>query len=316
MEFKTQYGRPMKSSMCAVHATPSGSAVVAQTLSDQLLAVRYAGHLCEQRTLSRTRSRFYWPGMSGDVHLWCRTCTQCAARKRPSKNSRALMQPMTAGYPLQRVTDYFTKWTAAFPLTNMEADTEAKVLMEKYIAYFGAPDCLHSDQGRSFEARAARELCRLFDIKKTRSSPYHPKRNGQAERFSRTLLDLLSIMCEQNQQQWDEMLFFTMLAYNSSVNESTGVTPAIAMFGRELQLPLDIQMGSLQRNDKETLPNYIWQTRERIDIVHEQMRRQLKVQQRQQKSLYDRKAPQGTFCVNDLVWLAIPRGEKLHPCLE
>ncbi|KAL1240120.1 RNA polymerase II-associated protein [Trichinella pseudospiralis] len=86
-----------------------------------------------------------------------------------------------------------------------------------------------------------------------------------------------------------------MLAYNSSVNESTGVTPAMAMFGRELQLPLDIQMGSPQRNDTETLPNYIRQTRERINIVHEQMRRQLNLQQRRQKSLYDRKATQGTF---------------------
>ncbi|KRY25243.1 hypothetical protein T03_18109 [Trichinella britovi] len=98
-----QYGRPMKSNMCAVRATQSASAIVAQTLRDQLLAVRYAGRLCKQRTLSRTKSRFYWPGMSGDVHLWCRTCTQSAARKRPSKNSRALMQPMTAGYPLQRL---------------------------------------------------------------------------------------------------------------------------------------------------------------------------------------------------------------------
>ncbi|KRY07308.1 hypothetical protein T12_16343 [Trichinella patagoniensis] len=46
------------------------------------------------------------------------------------------------------------------------------------------------------------------------------------------------------------------------------------------------------------------------------MRRQLKVQQRRQKSLYDRKATQGTFRVEDLVWLAIPRGGKLHPCWE
>ncbi|KRZ83358.1 Retrovirus-related Pol polyprotein from transposon [Trichinella sp. T8] len=244
---------------------------------------------------------------------------------------------MTAGYPLQRVgmdnlgplektpsgnryvlvlTDYFTKWTVAFPLTNMEADTVAKVLMRIYIAYFGAPDCLHSDQGRSFEARVVVELCRLFDIKKTRSSPYHPQGKGQAERFNRTLLDMLSIMCEENRQQWDEMLSFAMLAYNSSVNESTGVTPAIAMFGRELQLPPDIQMEWPQRKDTETLPNYIRQTRERIGIVHEQMRRQLTLQQRRQKSLYDRKATQGTFRVKDLVWLAIPRGGKLHPCWE
>ncbi|KRZ65375.1 Retrovirus-related Pol polyprotein from transposon, partial [Trichinella papuae] len=31
---------------------------------------RYAGHLGERRTLARVRSRFYWPGVSGDVHTW------------------------------------------------------------------------------------------------------------------------------------------------------------------------------------------------------------------------------------------------------
>ncbi|KRZ47451.1 Transposon Tf2-9 polyprotein [Trichinella nativa] len=209
--------------------------------------------------------------MSGDVHLWCRTCTQCAARKRPSKNSRALMQPMTAGYPLQRVgmdilgaTGKDPVWQPICPgldgllyqvdscihIHYMEADTVAKVLMEKYIAYFGAPDCLHSDQGRSFEARVVQELCLA-------ALPYHPQVNGQAERFNRTLLDMRSIMCEENRQQWDEMLSFVMLAYNGSINESTAVTPAMAMFGREQQLPLDIQMGSPQRKETETLPNYI-----------------------------------------------------------
>ncbi|KRX29621.1 Retrovirus-related Pol polyprotein from transposon, partial [Trichinella sp. T9] len=64
---------------------------------------RYAGHLGERRTLARVRSRFYWPGMSGDVHTWCRTCTQCARRKGPTKNNRAPMQAMAARYPLQRV---------------------------------------------------------------------------------------------------------------------------------------------------------------------------------------------------------------------
>ncbi|KRX51907.1 hypothetical protein T09_11139 [Trichinella sp. T9] len=47
------------------------------------------------------------------------------------------------------------------PLANMEASTVAKVLVEKYIAYFGAPDYLHSDQGRSFEASVVLEMCRL-----------------------------------------------------------------------------------------------------------------------------------------------------------
>ncbi|KRY57767.1 Gag-Pol polyprotein [Trichinella britovi] len=162
-----------------------------------------------------------------------RRAGMCARRKGPTKNYRAPMQVMTAEYPLQRLgyvlvlTDCFTKWTAAFLLTNMEAGTVAKVLVEKYIAYFGAPDYLHSDQGRSFEASVVMEMNRLFGIRKTRYSPYHPQGNRQAERFNCTLLDMLSIIVDGNTHH---------------VDESTGVTPAIAMFGRELRLPLDVQI--------------------------------------------------------------------------
>ncbi|KRY26459.1 hypothetical protein T01_2493 [Trichinella spiralis] len=73
--------------------------------------------------------------------------------------------PMTAGKD-----PVWESWTAPFPLTNMETGTVAMVLVEKYIAYFGALDYLHSDQGRSFEASVVMEICHLFGIRKTRSS--------------------------------------------------------------------------------------------------------------------------------------------------
>ena len=37
---------------------------------------------------------------------------------------------------------------------------------------------LHSDQGRNFESALFQEVCWLFEIVKTRSSPYHPSSNG------------------------------------------------------------------------------------------------------------------------------------------
>ncbi|KRX33624.1 hypothetical protein T05_4848 [Trichinella murrelli] len=52
----------------------------------------------------------------------------------------------------------------------MEADTVAKVLMVKYIAYFGAPDCFCSDQGRSFEAQFSRS-CAMFSTSTRRGPP-------------------------------------------------------------------------------------------------------------------------------------------------
>ncbi|KRZ14699.1 hypothetical protein T11_17855 [Trichinella zimbabwensis] len=45
------------------------------------------------------------------------------------------------------VVEYFTKWLAVFSLPNMEARTVAITLMERYVAYFGAPDQVHIDQG-------------------------------------------------------------------------------------------------------------------------------------------------------------------------
>ncbi|KRZ88626.1 Transposon Ty3-I Gag-Pol polyprotein, partial [Trichinella sp. T8] len=59
-----------------------------------------------------------------------------------------------------------------------EEQLKNKVLVEKYIAYFGAPDYLHNDQGRSFEESVMMEMCRLLGIRKTRSSPYHPQGIG------------------------------------------------------------------------------------------------------------------------------------------
>ncbi|KRY34787.1 Retrovirus-related Pol polyprotein from transposon [Trichinella spiralis] len=231
-----------------------------------------------------------------------------------NERRRARIVAMTAGYPLQRIgvdilgplestpsgnqydlvlTNYFTKWMAAFPLTNMETSTVAMVLVEKYIAYFGALDYLHSDQGRHDPLNN------------------HPQGNEHAERFNRTLFDMLSIIVDGNPHQWDDMLPFVMLACNSSVHESTGVTPAIAMFCRELRLPLYVQIGNPPEQETQGLPEYIRVTRERIDRVHELVRDHLKTQQRRQKCLYDRHANETRFCLNDSVGLAVPRRQKL-----
>eukprot|EP00731_Ephydatia_muelleri_P001300 Em0001g1300a len=49
-------------------------------------------------------------------------------------------------------------------------------------------DSLHTDQGKNFEAKIIKEICALLDIKKTRTTAYHPQSDGLVERFNRTLL--------------------------------------------------------------------------------------------------------------------------------
>ena len=72
------------------------------------------------------------------------------------------------------VGDYFTKWAEAFPLKNHTAQTVVDVKVQEFVARYGLPRSLHSDQGRGFESQLIAELCKLLRVKKTRTVPYNP----------------------------------------------------------------------------------------------------------------------------------------------
>ncbi|KRZ81569.1 hypothetical protein T08_9395 [Trichinella sp. T8] len=103
-------------------------------------------------------------------------------------------------------------------------------------------------------------MCQLFVIKKTRSFPYHPQGNVQVERFTGALLDMLSIMINRYSGQCDDMLPFVMLANNRSDHNCPGLSPAIAMLGRESRLPLDVQIRHPPWGEALGLPDYIRET--------------------------------------------------------
>ena len=113
----------------------------------------------------------------------------------------------------------------------------------QFASRLGVPDFLHTDQGRNFESALLKAVCSLLGVSKTRTSPYHPQSDGLIERFNRTSLSLLSMATRQDEQNWDLHLHLMMLAYRTSVQESTGCTPFELVFGREAPLPVDVMYG-------------------------------------------------------------------------
>ena len=307
--------------------------VLPQSLRSQVLEYAHshitAGHLGESRTFDRIQQRFYWVGYRNDVLRFCKQCTQCQRRKNPPRKAKAPMKQYLVGAPLERIAldilgplpettdgnkfilviaDYFTKWTEAYPMKSADAETVAKILVDEFICKFGLPRQIHSDQGRQFESKLFQSLCSVLQIDKTRTTPFHPASDGLVEKFNSTLENMLSKYVSEEQRVWDVHLQVLMLAYRSSLHESTGHTPCNMMLGREIHLPLDLLYGpSPEPQDIPDEAIYVQELREHLWEVHELARDQMIKASDRQKKQYDHKLYQNRYKAGDLVWL---RSEK------
>jgi len=78
---------------------------------------------------------------------------------------------------------------------------------------FGLPSYVHSDRRKAFESEEFCEFLRSWNIRKSRTTLYHPQGNGQNERFNGTIWRTILLRLEQQNKdltQWREELDFAL----------------------------------------------------------------------------------------------------------
>ena len=284
------------------------------------------GHLGTEKTISKIIVAFYWPGLRRDVQQLCKKCDQCAARKPSLGKRKAPLQQYLVGSPMERIAidvlgplpktrqgnqfvvvigDYFTKWMEAFAAPDEKAETVAAIVVQQFICRFGVPRQLHSDKGSNFESNLFQQVCKLLNIDKTRTTSRRPQSDGMVERFNRTLECMLTMYVEKHQRRWDEFLPYVMLAYRSSVHESTGFSPNMLMLGRELEMPLQtvVPQPAPEEQDGEDIEDYVFELQDTLQDAHEHARLHLRRSAQYQKRQYDhRGARPAEFKPGTPVW--------------
>ena len=130
--------------------------------------------------------------------------------------------------------DYFTKWVKTASYTRLTSCRVASFIILYIIYRHGIPHELISYT-----------LLQRYGIQHHRSFTYKPQTNGAVKATNKNIKKILRRMVKTF-QDCSEKLPFALWVYRTSFCTSIGVIPYSLVYGMEVVLPVEIEMGSLR----------------------------------------------------------------------
>ena len=148
------------------------------------------------------------------------------------------------------VVDSYSKWPEVLRCRRPSTGTIIEFLYELF-ARFGVVDCVVSDNGSQFTP-VEFKFSEIFQTKQITTPQYHPRSNGQAERFVDTLKRALK---KASGTPTDKALQQFLQLYRITPNPNTpmGVSPAETMFARKIRSVFDKLLPKQNKLRKTTL---------------------------------------------------------------
>jgi len=287
-----------------------------------------SGHFGARKTQEKLRKYAYWRGHKKDVELFVRRCPTCCRYRHGPKLKQGPMQlshgcttwqklhiDLTGphirsknGYSyLLTVICSFSKYLVAVPLRDKSALNVARAIIRHAYLVYSAAELIVHDQGREFCNEINENICRIMGIQDSKCSPYRPQANGQIERVHRTLNDIVAKTVDRNQRNWDEVMPYTVFAYNTAVHRSTTFSPFYLMFAREPVVNIDFLLQNSSPELSDNLDEFSQQVSDRMREAFATVRKSLRCSFDRAKKRYDHRVKTTTFCEGQFVWYYCPR---------
>ena len=290
------------------------------------------GHRGFLKTYRRIKQNYYWKDLRKDVKERIARCIKCnlnKVRKRtknemfitdtPHRSFDKIAMDIVGPYPktssgneyVLTIQDLLTKYVVLIPLPNQTAETVCDAFIRRYISYFACPRVLLTDLGTNFKSSLFRQLAKKFRIKKVFTTAARPQSNSSLERSHGSLHDFVRHYIDEK-TEWDDLIEFASLCYNTSIHESTQFSPYELVFGFEAREP------SVEPSKKdETYGDYYKKLIIKLKNIQQKAHQNLIATKHRTKRYYDRKINPNELKIGNRVYkLIFGSKKKLHPFEE
>ena len=218
------------------------------------------------KTIIAYREKYFFPKMAQLIREWVMSCEQCNREslidhsltrpplQNPNEHNTApedAMQidlvpelPPSGGYEnLVTAMDVFYRYSFAYPTSNQDAKTIAKVLINIMTKHAYLPTTLISDKATAFMSQVIKEVTSVLSLTLKHATTKHARTIGLLERSHASIKQALKIETGERRSLWHKHINFAVLNYNPSYHTSIGCEPSRVFHGRIPYNVLDLKLG-------------------------------------------------------------------------
>ena len=268
--------------------------IIPTQLRERVLHELHTGHPGIVRMKSLARLHVWWPNLDKDIATIVQRCNDC--QRSRNKPQPAPLHPWDwPKMPWQRVhidfagpfmgkmflivVDSHSKWLEVEVMSSITSEATIEKLRDLFARY-GIPQQLVSDNGSQFTSQEFTKFMKGNGIKHTLVAPYHPRSNGQAERFVQTFKHFFKA---EGSDSIKQSLARFLFSYRTTPTSTTGQTPAELFLNRRV--------------------------RTRLDLIHPDLGRKVFNKQSDQKTRHDKSSSEREFALGEQVLVQNFRGE-------
>ena len=284
------------------------------------------------KTIIAYREKYNFAKMAQLISEWVILCEQCI---KESRIGRSLTRP-----PLQNTNEHitapkdamqidlvpelqpsggyenivtamnaFSRYLFAYPTSNQDTKTIAKVFINIVTKHAYLPTTLISDKGTAFLSHVIKEVAGVPGITLMHATTKHAQTIGLLEQSHASIKQALKIETGERRLLWHKYVNFAVLNYNTSHHTTIGCEPSRVLHGRIPYSILDFKLAI--RPQQQPFPtsqiaqDVLSQT-ERIhqDILKIAMQAYIKY-----KAYYDKKANASKLKEADHVYVLQPKAD-------